>query len=143
MIGTKSASFMFAIEQINDLLARLGSARTFAEYVLALKALGVERYDSYLADGHSEVLRAGRPPRCLPTRLPVSETSKLPVLLRWWKPTGGKDALTLGMVRPGFRVLVLERDLSSASEFLTAAIDWSDVEFPDENGPRSAWRRFT
>jgi uncharacterized protein YbcV (DUF1398 family) len=42
------------IEQINDLHARLGSARTFPEYVRALKALGVERYDSYLADGHSE-----------------------------------------------------------------------------------------
>lgn len=45
---------MFTIERINDLHARLGSARTFPEYVLALKGLGVERYDSYLADGHSE-----------------------------------------------------------------------------------------
>jgi uncharacterized protein YbcV (DUF1398 family) len=45
---------MFAIEQINDLHARLGSARTLQEYVLALKELGIERYDSYLADGHSE-----------------------------------------------------------------------------------------
>ncbi len=45
---------MFTIEQINDLHARLGSAKTPAEYVLALKALGIERYDSCLADGHSE-----------------------------------------------------------------------------------------
>jgi Protein of unknown function (DUF1398) len=45
---------MFAIEQINDLHVRLGSARTFPDYVRALKTLGVERYDSYLADGHSE-----------------------------------------------------------------------------------------
>jgi len=37
---------MFSIEQINDLHARLGSARTLPEYVLALKGLGVERYDS-------------------------------------------------------------------------------------------------
>jgi uncharacterized protein YbcV (DUF1398 family)/DNA-binding CsgD family transcriptional regulator len=44
---------MFTIEQINDLHTRLGSARTFSEYVRALKTLGVERYDSYLADGHS------------------------------------------------------------------------------------------
>jgi hypothetical protein len=44
---------MFTIEQINDLHDRLGSARTFREYVRALKALGVERCDSYLADGHS------------------------------------------------------------------------------------------
>jgi len=45
---------MFTIERINDLHARLGSARTLPEYVLALKGLGVERYDSYVADGHSE-----------------------------------------------------------------------------------------
>ena len=45
---------MFTINEINHLHARLGSAKTFTEYVLALKALGVERYDSYLADGHSE-----------------------------------------------------------------------------------------
>jgi hypothetical protein len=68
---------MFTIELINDIHARLGSARTFTECVLALKALGVERSlrsvnakrsfstcatastphrctRSYLADGHSE-----------------------------------------------------------------------------------------
>jgi Protein of unknown function (DUF1398) len=45
---------MFTIEQINDLHARLGNAKTFPDYVRALKTLGVERYDSYLADGHSE-----------------------------------------------------------------------------------------
>ncbi len=50
---------MFRIEQINDLHARLGSARTFAEYVRALKALGIEHYDSYLADGHSEYFGLG------------------------------------------------------------------------------------
>ncbi len=50
---------MFTIEQINDLHARLGSARTFPEYVRALNALGVERYDSYLTDGHSEYFGQG------------------------------------------------------------------------------------
>jgi uncharacterized protein YbcV (DUF1398 family) len=50
---------MFTIEQINDLHDRLGSAKTFPEYVRALKALGVERCDSYLADGHSEYLGHG------------------------------------------------------------------------------------
>ena len=50
---------MFAIEQINDLHARLGSARTLPEYVLALNGLGVERYDSYLADGHSKYFGQG------------------------------------------------------------------------------------
>ena len=58
-IPTKAASVMFTIEQINDLHARRGSARTLPEYVRALNALGVERYDSYLADGHSEYFGQG------------------------------------------------------------------------------------
>src|SRR6185436_15816917 len=45
---------MFTIEQINDLHARLGEAETLFEYVRALNAIGVEKYDSYLTDGHSE-----------------------------------------------------------------------------------------
>ncbi len=68
---------MFTIEQINALHARLGSAETLPEYVLALKALGVERYDSYLADGHSEYFGKGghgvvSPP--VHEVLPVAET---------------------------------------------------------------------
>jgi uncharacterized protein YbcV (DUF1398 family) len=50
---------MFTIEQIEDLHARFGSAKTFAEYVQALMALGIERYDSYLTDGHSEYFGQG------------------------------------------------------------------------------------
>lgn len=50
---------MFTIEHINDLHNQFGSAKTFTEYVRALKALGVERYDSYLADGHSEYFGQG------------------------------------------------------------------------------------
>src|SRR6267143_2700700 len=70
---------MFTIEQINDLHARLGSARTLPEYVLALKGLGVERYDSYLADGHSEYFGPGghrvvSPP--VHEVLPVAETGQ-------------------------------------------------------------------
>jgi hypothetical protein len=70
---------MFTIEQINDLHARLGSAKTLPEYVLALKALGIERYDSYLADSHSGYFGEGgrgSPPdlctRCLPSLKPVN-----------------------------------------------------------------------
>ena len=54
MLVSEPEPVMFTIEQINDVHARLGSAKTFAEYVLALKALGVERSESYLVDGHSE-----------------------------------------------------------------------------------------
>jgi uncharacterized protein YbcV (DUF1398 family) len=50
---------MFTLEEINDLHNRLGSAKTLAEYVRALKGIGVERYDSYLADGHSEYFGRG------------------------------------------------------------------------------------
>lgn len=45
---------MFTIEQINDLHARLGTAETLFAYVRALNAIGVEKYDSYVTDGHSE-----------------------------------------------------------------------------------------
>ena len=76
---------MFTIEQINDLHARLGSAKTLPEYVRALKALGVERYDSYLADGHSEYFGQGghrvvSPP--VHEVLPVAETGQRETFLQ-------------------------------------------------------------
>ena len=49
---------MFTIDKIDHVHARLGSAKTLPEYVRALKAVGVERYDSYLTDGHSEYFGA-------------------------------------------------------------------------------------
>ena len=48
----------FTIEQINDIHDRLGNANTLADYVRALKAIGIEKYDSYLTDGHSEYFGA-------------------------------------------------------------------------------------
>lgn len=45
---------MFTIEQINDIHDRLGFAETLAEYLRALNAIGVERSDSFIVDGHSE-----------------------------------------------------------------------------------------
>src|SRR6266576_967662 len=56
---------MFTIEQIDDLHAQLGSAKTLPEYVRAVKALGVERYESYLADGRSEYFGRGGSGRVL------------------------------------------------------------------------------
>jgi uncharacterized protein YbcV (DUF1398 family) len=50
---------MFTQEQLDEVHARLGNAETFADYVLALKALGVEKYESFLTDGHSEFSGAG------------------------------------------------------------------------------------
>lgn len=49
---------MFTLEQITDAHERLGTAATLPAYVRALHALGVERYTSYVRDGHSEY--AGR-----------------------------------------------------------------------------------
>jgi uncharacterized protein YbcV (DUF1398 family) len=85
MLVSKGASVMFTIEQIDDLHARLGSARTFLEYVRALKALGVERYDSYLVDGHSEYFgqnghRVVSPP--VHEVLPVAETGQREAFLQ-------------------------------------------------------------
>ena len=45
---------MFTLEQINEIHDRLGNAETLAQYVKALNALGIETYDSYIEDGHSE-----------------------------------------------------------------------------------------
>lgn len=50
---------MFTIEQINALHEKLGNMKNFSSYVTALKLLGVEKFDSYLADGHSEYFGAG------------------------------------------------------------------------------------
>lgn len=72
------------INQIDDLHTRLGSAKSLPEYVRALKALGVERYDSYLADGHSEYFGQGgqtvvspQRTRCLPSPKPANAIRSL------------------------------------------------------------------
>jgi uncharacterized protein YbcV (DUF1398 family) len=45
---------VFTIEQIHDIHDRLGTMERFPDYVRALGAIGVDKYDSYLTDGHSE-----------------------------------------------------------------------------------------
>lgn len=45
---------MFTLAQINDIHERLGKRATLLEYLQALRAIGVRKYDSFLADGHSE-----------------------------------------------------------------------------------------
>ncbi|HEY1651210.1 MAG TPA: DUF1398 family protein [Acidimicrobiales bacterium] len=47
---------MFTVEQIEELHGRLGNAETLSDYVRSLALLGVERYDSFVSDGHSEYL---------------------------------------------------------------------------------------
>jgi uncharacterized protein YbcV (DUF1398 family) len=50
---------MFTIDQINAIHEKLGNMKDFSSYVTALKSLGVEKYDSYLTDGHSQYFGAG------------------------------------------------------------------------------------
>ncbi|MEP6988862.1 MAG: DUF1398 family protein [Chloroflexota bacterium] len=69
---------MFTIEQINDIHDRLGNVETLADYLRALHAIGVETYDSYLTDGHSEYFgKQGHTVTSPPAheKLSVAETS--------------------------------------------------------------------
>jgi len=50
---------MFTLKQIDDIHNRLGNQDTLVQYLLALNAIGVERSDSYIADGHSEHIGKG------------------------------------------------------------------------------------
>lgn len=93
---------MFTIEHINDLHARLGSAKTLAEYVRALKALGVERYDSYLADGHSEYFGQGGYRVVSPAVhevLPVAETGEREMFLQHLRRHERRETTYLEMSR--------------------------------------------
>jgi uncharacterized protein YbcV (DUF1398 family) len=45
---------VFTLEQIDDIHKRLGKRSSLPEYLKALRAIGVERYDSFISDGHSE-----------------------------------------------------------------------------------------
>jgi uncharacterized protein YbcV (DUF1398 family) len=93
---------MSTIERINDLHARPGSARTLPEYVLALKRLGVERYDSHLADGHSEYFgqrghRVVSPP--VHAALPVAETSQRETFVQHLRRHDRRETAYLEMSR--------------------------------------------
>jgi hypothetical protein len=50
---------MFTPEEIEEIHGRLGSAETLSEYVRSLAALGVERHDSFVCDGHSDYAGCG------------------------------------------------------------------------------------
>jgi hypothetical protein len=50
---------VFTLEEIEELHGRLGSAETLSDYVRSLAALGVESYDSFVCDGHSEYMGRG------------------------------------------------------------------------------------
>lgn len=45
---------MFSINQINELHDRLGKISTLYQYLQKLNAIGVNKFDSFISDGHSE-----------------------------------------------------------------------------------------
>jgi len=45
---------MFTLDQINPIHDQLGKAATLPQYLQALKAIGVDRCDLFITDGHSE-----------------------------------------------------------------------------------------
>lgn len=45
---------MFALQQINEIHDRLGKQASLPQYLMALKAIGIIKYDSFISDGHSE-----------------------------------------------------------------------------------------
>jgi len=45
---------VFTLDQINDIHERLGKQATLPQYLQALKTIGVDKYDSFITDGHSE-----------------------------------------------------------------------------------------
>jgi uncharacterized protein YbcV (DUF1398 family) len=49
-------SIMFTLGQIHEIHDRLGNAETLTQYLQVLKAIGVEKCDSFVTDGHSEYL---------------------------------------------------------------------------------------
>lgn len=47
---------MFTLGQINEIHDQFGRADTLPQYLQALNAIGVHKYDSFIFDGHSEYL---------------------------------------------------------------------------------------
>jgi len=45
---------VFTLKQIDEIHDTFGKADTLSKYLQALNALGIDTYDSYLTDGHSE-----------------------------------------------------------------------------------------
>src|SRR5690348_6742804 len=69
---------MFTLEHIHDIHDRFGKADTLSHYLQALKATGVETYDSFITDGHSEYFgKDGSQLVSAPTheKLTIAETS--------------------------------------------------------------------
>lgn len=50
---------MFNLSQINELHGQFGKLFTLTQYLQALHAIGVVRFDSFITDGHSEYYGEG------------------------------------------------------------------------------------
>lgn len=68
---------MLTLTQINAIHDTLGRADSLAEYLTALRAIGVDTCDSFIADGHSEYRGGGQVVKTPPAHevLTIAETS--------------------------------------------------------------------
>lgn len=75
---------MFTLDQINEMRKRFGKQATLPEYLRALKAIGIDKCDSFITDGHSEYFginnqRTASPP--VHEKLSIASTSNREDLL--------------------------------------------------------------
>jgi len=114
-------------------LAHRRGSKTFTEYVLALKGLGVERYDSYLADGHSKYFGQGghrvvSPP--VHEVLPVEETGQRETFLEHLPAQAARDDLLRDV--PGLGAERIEKWTVDTGKMTMTFYDKADREMPVE-----------
>jgi uncharacterized protein YbcV (DUF1398 family) len=76
---------MFTLAQINDIHDRVGKQATLPEYLHELKAIGVDKLDSFLTDGHSEYFGKGNQKLVSPPehkKLAIARTSDREAMLK-------------------------------------------------------------
>ena len=75
---------MFTLNQIDEIHSTLGKRASLPDYLQALNAIGVIRYDSFITDGHSEYYGADKHKLISPPtheKLTIAEISNLEGLM--------------------------------------------------------------
>ena len=87
---------MFTLGQIDDIHDRFGRQDTLGQYLRALSAIGVERSDSFIADGHSEYFGTGGETVVTPPAHRGDQVATLPAWLGRCAKSAGCAACLLG-----------------------------------------------
>jgi uncharacterized protein YbcV (DUF1398 family) len=93
---------MFTLEQISEIHDRFGDSDTLGKYLHALKAVGVDRYDTFIADGHKDYYgQNGQKLVAPPTseKLTVSDTSDQKGLMHTLKLVEQDKLTYIGMLK--------------------------------------------